>query len=194
MKNLINLLIGCSAIISLTMLGGCGGGGGGGGSSTPPSTPVSYKFRTYSSTITNFGTYSGIKAIGFRVDLPVGVSVPTDSGNARQTAVGALKYSGVLATTFKNVTSKMMPRPLYAGYSAAKPAGSGKDVLWISLLVNDSGLLVFDKGEFLTLNALVAPGANGAKSGVSISSKQIDGNYIGSSSNDLTAKYKLGLF
>jgi len=190
MKKIVSMLIGGALATGILALTGCGGGGGGGGG--PTSTPVAVKFRAYSSTIATFSNHSGIRSVGMRVDLPVGVTVATDPLDAKLTAKGALQFSGVLTTTFKNITSLASPKPLQVGYSSAKPAGSGKDVVWINLVFPPTKY--FDKGEFLTLHCTAAPGASAASSSFALSEKLIEGDLIGTTSNNLTGMYKLGLF
>lgn len=191
MKRSAAMVIGMT--FGVLMVAGCGGGGGGGSSATP----VTVKFRTYSSSITNFGIYSGIRSVGFRLDLPVGVTVatdPLDTNANKRTADGVIKLSGVLTTTFKNLTSLVTPRPFYGVYSSAKPAGSGKGVVWVNLTFSSSTPVAFDKGEFLTLNCIAVSGAATAPSAFVLSEKLIYGNLINLNTNDLTSKYKLGLF
>jgi len=168
--------------------GGCGDDGDGGATATP----VALKFRTYSSTVPAFSNHSGIASIGFRVILPPGVTVATDPQNAKLTASGALKLSGVFDTTFKNMTSAVFPRPLQGNYSSAKPAGSGNNAVRVNIAFNSLvGMppLVFGPGEFLTVNGTAAPGAPTAKSSFSWVDLVI-GDYLG---RDIKSLYKFGI-
>jgi hypothetical protein len=179
---------GCMALLGVLVAAGCGGGGGGGGVFLPPaatSTPVALKFRTYSAA--TIPPAPGIETVGFRVLLPVGVTVATDPADSKLTASGVLKLSGVFTTTFKNISSQTQPRPLQGSYSTAKPAGSGRNAIRVNLYFNaNNPAYTFGPGEFLTVNGTAAPGVVPAKSDFSYS-ELIIGGALGA---DITSNYK----
>lgn len=147
MRKSFNLVFSFVVLIGIALIGGCGGGGGGGGSH---STPVALKFRTYSTSVPN-----GISDVGFRLELPAGVTVATDPLDPNQTAIGVLRLSGIFTTTFKNISALSSPRPLYGSY--IKNA-SGKNEIRINLNMTGSPRAAFTEGEFLTINGSVASG------------------------------------
>jgi len=162
MKKSLLLVLSCLTVSGFALLNGCGGGGGGGG---PTTTPIAVKFRTYSASVP-----AGISTVDFRVVLPIGVKVATDTDPLKpnQTAVGALRLSGIFATTFKNISSQYYPRPLFGKYSSAKPDGSGKDVIWVSFNMTGNPRPAFSIGEFLTINGSVAPGVTVTKGSITV--------------------------
>lgn len=157
MKKSLLLVLSCLTLSGFALLNGCGGGGGG-----STSSPVAVKFRTYSASVP-----AGISDVGFRVSLPTGVTIANvpDPSNPNQTltAPGALRLSGIFASTFINISSKSYPRPLFGKYSAAKPAGSGKDIIWVSINMTGNPRPAFSIGEFLTINGIAAPGVTVTK-------------------------------
>lgn len=166
---------------AMLLMSGCGGGGD---SENVQTTPVSLKFSTYSSALKP-AQPTGINSVQFRVILPKGVTVATDPADVTKTANGVIKLSGVLATTFKNITSAAYPRPLWGSYSAAKPAGSGPNAIRVSLTFVGVPVPVFNPGEFLTVNAMAAAGVTPVKSDFSFD-KLIIGDTVG---NDIRAEY-----
>jgi hypothetical protein len=173
------LAIGSTMMMGMLLMSGCGGG-----DDEPSATPVVLKFSTYSSALKP-AQATGINSVQFRVMLPMGVTVATDPLDAKWTANGVLKLSGVLTTTFKNITAVAYPRPLQGTYSAAKPAGSGPNAIRVNLTFIGNPVPTFNPGEFLTVNYTAAPGVNPVKSDFSFD-KLVIGDKFG---NDLRSEY-----
>lgn len=133
-------------VLAMSVLAACGGGGGGEKSAPAPST-----VQLTLSSSAKAGQSPQIKALSLTLALPSGVTLKTVSGS-KQTAPGIIRYSG--GPAFSNLTSQLIPRPLYGVYSTA--TAPGKNTVTLSFI----GLAAFGAGEFATITCDVAPGVS----------------------------------
>jgi hypothetical protein len=95
-----------------------------------------------------------VKGVSITLALPSGVTLKTVSGT-KQTAAGIIRYSaGSDGSVFSNLTSQLIPRPLYGLYSTA-PA-PGKNTITLSFI----GTTAFGAGEFASISCDVAAGVS----------------------------------
>jgi hypothetical protein len=132
-------------------ISGCGGGGGGSSSDNdvPPTKAV-----VKVSTVAQAGLNPSIKGLELTVILPQGVTVKsvTSPSGTKVTDLNVVKLSGIFASggAFANITSQMLPRPMFGTYSAAPAPGRG--VVKIKL----ASSAPFGPGEFLTLDCVTS--------------------------------------
>ena len=157
----------CALLAGISLMSGCGGG-------DQSSKTVAIKFRTYSGAVP-------VKAAAFRVLLPQGVSVATTASDPKVVDPAALKLSGIFSQApFKNYTSFIQ-----ASYSAAKPAGTGRDAVRVDFVLQSKS---FTNGEFLTITGTAAPGSSTAKGGFDLDELILGGT----GGVDVTSQYKFG--
>jgi hypothetical protein len=143
MKQIFKRVIGGALLAAA--LTGCGGAGAGGGGASQPTT-VTVKL----STVAQAGGNPQIKGVALQLLLPAGVTLKTVAGT-RQTADGVTRYSG--AAPFANLTSQLLPRPLFGNYSAS---ATGRNAVTISFF----GPVAFGPGEFASLVCTVPAGVS----------------------------------
>jgi len=143
----ISIVVRLVSVAAVFVLAACGGGGGGGGNPAPAPTTVQLKL----SSSAKAGETPQIKGLSITLALPSGVTLKSVSGT-KQTAPGIIRYSG--GPAFSNLTSQLIPRPLYGLYSSA--TAPGKNTVTLSFF----GQAAFGAGEFATITCDVAPGVS----------------------------------
>jgi len=134
-------------IVAMSVLAACGGGGGGGNPAPAPTT-VQLTLKS----VAKAGESPDVKGLSITLALPSGVTLKTVSGTKR-TAPGIIRYSSDSPlSVFSNVTSQLIPRPLYGVYSSA--TAPGKNTVTLTFI----SATAFGAGEFATITCDVAPG------------------------------------
>lgn len=165
-------------MLALSLLAACGGGGGG-EKSAPAPTTVQVKLSSSAKS----GQNPQIKAISLTLALPSGVTLKTVSGT-KQTAAGVVRYSGASgASAFSNVTSQLIPRPLYGVYSTATAPGKN------TVTLNFIGSTAFGAGEFATITCDVAGGVQVTENSFQTTAFSAAGDTVSELAADLTALF-----
>jgi len=172
-------LTGLSTAAFVVAMTACGGGGGATVTTvttTPPPTTMTVKL----STIAKTGENPQIKGITVSLLLPDGVTLKTESAT-KQTANGVVRYSG--AAAFSNLTSQLVPSPLFGIFSTARSPGKSK------VTISFIGPIAFGPGEFATVTCDVAGGMTVTENGFQV----VDFHAIGDSASlladDLTVQF-----